>query len=183
MSGAVQSDSACLRAQGLPEEAPVRPARRQRDRAPASGAPGRQGEFQSCSACARAGGRGRDTMTLGCPLCSAPMFRGRDQISGLPGGQRGLDDGGSMCPGLGCWTWGPCPGSWGLSCKGNIQEQEGRKWGGGGRRGREKGWDRPQLGVSSLWDWPRNEDIWPGLAERSLGWSPWLGLGFVWWWW
>ena len=35
-----------------------------------------------------------------------------------------------MCPGLGSWTWGPCPGSWGLSCKGNIQEQEGRKWGG-----------------------------------------------------
>lgn len=75
-----------------------------------------------------------------------------------------------MCPGLGSWTWGPYPGTWGLSCKGNIQEQEGRKWGGGGRGRREKGWDRPQLGVSSLWDWPRKEDIWTGLAGHT-GWG------------
>lgn len=88
-------------------------------------------------------------MTLSYPLC---MFSRPGSDFRPLRGLRELHDGGSMCPGLGSWTWKPCPGTWGLSCKGNIQEQEGRKWGGGGNGGREKGWDRPQLGVSSLWD-------------------------------
>ena len=40
----------------------------------------------------------------------------------------------------------------------------------------EKGWDRPQLGVSFLWGW-LSKDIWTRLAERPWVWSPWLGLG------
>ena len=116
-------------------------------------------------------------MTLSCPLCSSSTFprpgsdfRPQGRAEGAGGWRKyvswpGQLDLGALPRILGPFLPRECP-------------RAGRKEVGRGRkRGREKGWDRPQLGVSFLWDWPRKEDIWISLAERPWVWWPWLGPG------
>lgn len=82
-------------------------------------------------------------MTLGCPLCSAPEFPRPGSDFRPPGRAWGPDDGGSMCPGL------AGPGGLALEPRAfpakGISKSRKEGSGEGRKRGREKGWDKPQL--------------------------------------